>query len=352
MNINSELPYDLIEVIFSNLSSLKLLACRLVCKIWNNLISKSKFSPFFLFEGYRVESPLKSTIHYMDLNDANHLKQLKNFASFNFDYHDSSFVSIANSCNGLLCVALMKESKFNTYVTILNPMTNEFNIICKYECCYKYGFGFSLKKKQYKLVRMVNRAGVPKSVEIFSYGKWSPLSCCLPFGRCSKPHYFDGALYWIGQEGDNKVVICHLDLDGDMDEFERSCIIDHVESIEACRFVVGTLNGSLYASFCLVDSDRFQMWRMMQRKKNNYGTCENYSWIRVVDCFDLIPVSQFIKTFENGDILCLSSQMCTILYNPKTKFVRRLEEIDRNLRVFFVHQFDSFNFNSIQNIEV
>lgn len=60
---------------------------------------------------------------------------------------------------------------------------------------------------------------------------------------------------------------------------------------------------------------------------------------------------QLIKTYEDGNILCLQAGLDLFLYHPETGRTQTLTpQDDQNKRHFLVYQIDSFHFDSLYNI--
>ncbi|XP_022132431.1 F-box protein At3g07870-like [Momordica charantia] len=182
------LPPDVIQLIFSKLPFFNLPGCRLVCKAWNNFILTCKLhssiSTSNLF--YAHISPFNK-LCCVDL-DPKHLGVVSSLGSFSFhpDLFSTHFISIINSCNGLLCCSFKPKRTWGSrpVICILNPMTNEYLIIpiSGRDIDYRYGLGFSPKTKQYKLVR---NSEVPDK----SNSKFSTLVEILAFGTSSSPEW-------------------------------------------------------------------------------------------------------------------------------------------------------------------
>lgn len=278
-------------------------------------------------------------------------------ASFRFDLCCSEETRISSSCNGLLCIIINGVDYKRTCTFILNPMTNEYTQLpASEDFCpfYLYGFGFSLKTMQYKVARASHDHERHGSViEIFTLGessKWSNVAFLSPLSSfVNDGVYFKGAIYWIGeQEQERKAILCCLDL-----EDEDCRLISLPEETSHFHFLaIGVFNGSLYTTV-LVEGTKFEVW-MMQ----NHGGGED-SWIRefVVDIPEewnsSVPWREhlrLIRACENGEILCLIENLYLFLYNPKTGNINTLIQVKRHETIFSIHQIESLNFDSLDKI--
>lgn len=368
-----QMPDHLIQLIFSKLPFVNLPACRLVFKPWNHLVldyaSYSNHIPntFFAFKLHRHKSspflgsrdmalhfkesgPVR--MHCIDF-DNNYLQGTNIVASFRFDPRNLT-IRVPNSCNGLLCVVAVGMCSRRACVGILNPMTNEYVELppCRnsYLGFYFFGFGFGSRTKQYKVVRVSHhgeRYGC--IVEVFSLGKsreWSdrPFEF-LPFIIQSDGVYFNGAVYWVGENGIK--FICCFDVD------EESFDIIALPK-EACSVGIGLFDGNLYAALLLDEHYKFEVWTMRQecswRKEFVIDSIPRYLELGLSG-IGWMEQLQPIKTCEDGKILCLVDKFYLFLYNPKTMTMEALIGEDSDTRTYYwIHQIDSINFYSLDKI--
>lgn len=379
----AELPDGITELIFSKLPLFKNLpVCRIVCKSWNNLISKYKsFDPpnYLFFALTKSPDYCYTGFRCIDF-DPKHLGGMKSVASFSFhpDYASASDVTIISSCHGLLLCSFTwpksNQIEQRSEICILNLITNEYLhlpfLINNNAPDYRslYGFGFCPNTKQFKIARfsIPNPSPYPGEskhlLEIFSFGTnhsgWTRVD--FPSNLLIRSHatYFNGAIYWVGNHYNHPLqaikVICRLDLeDYKLDQFSlprHGLGQDYGRHYET--FLLGVLNDSLYLTFSITFRGlfyKYQVWKME----------EDYSWIKVFVVPELPDPSlksyhlQIIKTCEDGKILCLLRGLHLLLCDPNTGTTQLLTDtefdISKHLRLYSI---DYFNFNSISKILV
>lgn len=295
-------------------------------------------------------------------------------ASFNFHpTWSSAIVYIINSCNGLLACKLIFDYTSNAsfqVICILNPMTNEYiklPFLPKTNKAYSYAFGFVPQTKQYKILRCLQHKHTTL-VEIFAFGtsnpQWTHVGA-MPFHlRSSHSTYFNGALYWVGVHLQQPYtnVVYRFDV---KDEVFKQISFPLLGGglLETPTFYYffffGVLNDALYLTFSQFKLKEYDVWKMEQ---------DSYSWIKmyvVPTPQDLVCLQgydfttllyrshhlQLIKTYEDGNILCLQAGLDLFLYHPETGRTQTLTpQDDQNKRHFLVYQIDSFHFDSLYNI--
>lgn len=352
--MNTELPESIIEIIISKVTNVNCSVLRLVCKEWNDIVISKFFPNTFLVctRQLRVPRPLGARMEY-DFSmrciefDQKYRQGMKTVASFRFGSSDCPVAVIANSCQGLLCMVNGSRC-FNTYISILNPMTSECMNLPGYEQeCYWYGFGFSPNLKQYKVARISE-----SNVEIFILGKsseWRQVDY-LPFHVEKDGVYFDGGLYWIGTSGKKKR-LCRLDI-----EHEKFDIIDVPKLVDSVT--IGVFNGSLYASIMEIEQPfKIEVWMMQSYGEENSGwtlgfvidrskTFENSMTFEI----PWKDVVQLIKSYDNEEILCLFDQTYLFSYNIRTG--RTKSWFEHTGECFWVYPIESVNFDRFNNIFV
>ncbi|XP_022143297.1 F-box/kelch-repeat protein At3g06240-like [Momordica charantia] len=361
-NKGREIPAELIWLIFSKLPFVNLPSCRLVCKAWSDVVLTGKLHPsisisnhLFLAHDYLFDPNLQC-LHL----DPKYLGGMCNVAKFRFhpDFVlSSTYISIVNFCNGLLCCKFEhRTTKMPPYenveVCILNPMTNEYfkppiSNASKDRWYYCYRFGFSPKTKQYKLVRFFyscDKAAI--LLETFTFGTncKSTYVSCVPSSMSMEEHsvYFNGSLYWIGKQLKHPTNVLYR-LDIEKEELQE---ISFPQSGGCCS--IGVFNGSLYLTLAQGRYHAYHVWKME----------EDFSWTKAFDV--LLPKIyvhhrrlydsqlQLIRACDDGKILCLISGLDLILYNSKTQ---RMESLTyQHLNIKKVHRIDSFNFDSLHKI--
>ncbi|XP_038880514.1 putative F-box protein At1g46984 [Benincasa hispida] len=367
---NSELPPDILQLIFSKLPFFNLPTCRLVSATWNNLVLSCKFDPSISISNLffaHFYSCRDRNLHCVDL-DPQHLEGMSTVASFTFHPNVSSGsckISIINSCSGLISLLITKRRRRGHrpgVVCVLNPMTNEYFKLPTFRSKgdsvkdYFYGLGFSPRTKQYKLAR-THYVCHEFIVEIFAFGtscEWTPVGSVPYFLNEYHGVYFNGGLYWVGgQQLPNaglSDVIYRLDLEDD--KFKQ--ISFPLDGDDEGDFpYIGVYNDTLYLTLCCGDFE-YHVWKME----------EDFSWIKefVLALPENVhhslprhhPIGyclQLIKACEDGNILCLCAGLYLILYDPKTETTELLTDQDFEIKKhMWVYQIDSFNFNSLHNI--
>lgn len=374
MNINLMLPPNIIEVIFSKLPIFNLPFCRLVCNNWNDLIlnyysSTSKIIPHTLFI-----CTLGHSMYSIDF-DPNYLGGISFVASLGSeDHYMLRLSSIMCSCNGLLLIytSVTKHLGFDILnpmtkeyqLDILNPMTNEYFKLWVEDYSYHrprsfyfYGFGFSLKTKRYKVVRVLRSSNQKYNLEIFTIGgsnnQWRCVEQHVPFLIRVNGVYFNGALYWIGlnrRENVIEYVIWHFDL-----ENERiKSIISLPVAVPSLGETLEAFNGSVYAAFLFKNSCyEIEVWKMQNCGRED-------SWAREFVIRDvpknwvmpfLNTYFKFVKCNEDGEILCLINGRFYIRYNPKYGSVKILNQFELSMSFCeSICRLDSCSFGSLQKI--
>lgn len=278
-------------------------------------------------------------------------------ASFGFeDDYNHSNVSIVSSCKALLLISKLINSD-NLCEGILNPMTNEFFELpeCEFDESHPfYGFGFSLKTKQYKLFRVTydDRYELYCIMEIMRFGdrsgtkeEWRHFKC-PPISFDNHGAYLNGVIYWVGKEEGKEHVIYALDVE--TEQIESVAVLEVGPHSFRYNGYITTLNNSVYAHVPIIGTccTRVQVWTMQEKK----------SWIREFVMHDEIPKSlimpmQLVKVlkdgerwfFVDGNIFCCDKTGMNIkiksLWNSKIE-----------TRFDGLCQIESLNFGSIQNI--
>ncbi|KGN66126.1 putative F-box protein At1g46984 [Cucumis sativus] len=369
VNKRSELPPDVLQLIFSKLPFFNLPTCRLVSTTWNNLISSCKFDPsisishLFFARFYSSRHP---NLHCVEF-DPQHAEGMSTVASFAFHPDLSSGscrITIINSCSGLISLIINKRRRRGhrlDLVCVLNPITNEYFKLPTSRSKgdrvpnYCYGLGFSPTTNQYKLAR-THFTHDEFIVDIFAFGtscEWTPVGSVPNFLNEYHGVYLNGGLYWVGSQklpnggiSDYTEVIYRLDLKDE--KFEKiSFPLDGGDDP-----YIAVYNGTLYLTFCCEDFD-YHAWKME----------EDFSWSKefvlalpenVHHSLRHHPIGyylQLIKFCEDGNILCLYAGILLILYDPSTQTVEILTNQDFEIKeAMWVHQIESFSFNSLHNI--
>ncbi|RHN54325.1 hypothetical protein MtrunA17_Chr5g0405461 [Medicago truncatula] len=238
----------------------------------------------------------------------------------NFDFKpDYDKFGVANSCNGMLCLCCPFEGH---PLLICNPLTGEFirlheatlnthDMVSVPNMLGQVGLGFQPKTNEYKVIRIWRRY----LLDDFGFDL-----------RLRYPTCINGALHWIGFEGQEMSILCFCLETEKLQSFPSPPVFQNHNNGFRCnkRIHMGKLRGLLY----ICDTYPFRdvaMWDM-----NEYGIGE--SWTKVYN-IDIVvrPVSPLgrpdsrhyglcwpVKHFEEGAaILLYHSCNCLIYYEPE-----------------------------------
>lgn len=377
-------PPFIATTIFSKLVISNLPSCRLVCKTWNDLVldyaSSSKFqfltNAFLLSTSDPVLDPISKAsltnpkLHSINLPTTKHLDdvdfdlELEFIKSGSLQFHGHwSFIIINNQCNGLMYIS--KYTFYSWCYGIFNPMTNEFIQIPESDDdIYVFGFGYSPTTKQYKLFRVVDSITYSKTktgrsivpivpgttlMDILTFGRsgtnpshnqWRHLHT-LTFGEfVHNGAYMNGVIYWLVKEKDKRKEYFIYALDVETEQIELSVVLQIDPKVGGGR--IYQFNGTIYATFYIVATVRtIQVWKMQAKG----------SWIKEF-VIDDIPKGwgrfDFIKVFEDGEILCMINMDFFCFYNS---FSKRKKIMPKNQEKFrYICPIESLNFGSLPEI--
>ncbi|XP_058721863.1 F-box/kelch-repeat protein At3g23880-like [Vicia villosa] len=351
------LPLDLTVEILCRLPVKFLLQFRSVCKLWNSLISDSKFTNKHLHQSttHRINSVFYSSFLRRHIFESYPLDSIfsniyTNVTHFHLDHPPNSFdedypldgaCSIVASCNGIVCLAYSYDDSF---VLLWNPSIRKFkelpspeNLKVHFIITTSYGFGYDHVNDNYKVVLvfrysinktqvLVHTVGTEfwKSIQKFPFG-------CVPLGRSGT--FVSGTINWVPlKHGRVKSKSFIVSFDLRTESYRKILQPDYGEFVpDAEELSLGVLRECL----CLISYSN--VWIM--KEFGNKG-----SWTKIFtntynSCFDL---TKAIYMFDDDQLLLEASYgpatKKLILHDPKTgtiKFIKfkNASTLDSSLEV-------------------
>ncbi|KAI3937248.1 hypothetical protein MKW92_051297, partial [Papaver armeniacum] len=223
-------------------------------------------------------------------------------------------MSIVGSCNGMLCIANMKQT-----ICIWNPCTRMFkdiptsplNLLPQRRPIggMKQGFGYDFQNEEYKLVRFWYNYGNGSIAGVYKEGSdtWKAnqvIPCVLDDGNAFGV-LVNGYLHWIAKH-------CFTS------ETRRLALslLPLTENVNNMFHVtVGVLNGDLCITDYCVPLLSVDIWVM-----KDYGV--NGSWNKLL----MIPIQtampsiarlKLLHSFKNGELVLKMGKDTLLLYHPK-----------------------------------
>ncbi|XP_015165297.1 F-box protein CPR30-like [Solanum tuberosum] len=199
------LPIEMMVLIFSKLQPKSLLQLKCLSKSWNALISSPDFiwlhtqqsvllkPPTHLFKRYFSTGLKKEKIRLADVSNFD-TPVMRLRSPFNIGLPDYFYCRIIGICNGVLCM-LDDLLDHSSPVVLWNPSISRCLTLpmtpfgCDNSGTYMFvlGFGFAVKTRDYKVVRMAYAHGdgqylLPPRVEIYalSSGIWKDFDGFIP----------------------------------------------------------------------------------------------------------------------------------------------------------------------------
>ncbi|XP_050882531.1 F-box/kelch-repeat protein At3g23880 [Lathyrus oleraceus] len=323
------LPLDLVVEILSRLPVKFLLQSRSVCKLWNSLISDSKFSykHLGLSTTHRINSVYYSysrcryifesyTLDSIFSNIYTNVRQVE-FAPSGFEEDCRPYCanSIVASCNGILCLALFDSICF---VIMWNPSIRKFNELPyienpKVPYFTSYGFGYDLVSNVYKVVVVFWCSGVKTVVKIHTLGTdfWKSVEAfpfrCVPLGRSGI--FVSGTINWLPLK-DGRVRSFVVSFDLRTESYRRILQPDYGKlKPDAEQLSLGVLRDCL----CLVS--HHDVWIMKE-----FGNKESWTKLFTNSYDSCYYLTKAIYMFEDDQVLLEASYSGVkklILRDPK-----------------------------------
>ena len=159
----SKLSDDTLSTIFLKLPVKSLLRCRCVCKSWRKLLCDPHFVKMHLnhISQHHRKLLLGNSDCFCSLDyETSH----RNAVPQGFPLEITPCTKIWGSCNGLVCVALLPETKAGEYeklvkVALWNPSTADYKMLPSADPsvndCQIVGFGYDSSIDDYKMVRII-----------------------------------------------------------------------------------------------------------------------------------------------------------------------------------------------------
>ncbi|KAM7503717.1 hypothetical protein LguiB_002621 [Lonicera macranthoides] len=325
---------DIIPYILCRLPIKTLSSCRLVCKSWLHLISSPYFVDFYEAHSPTILGlPALNTGNYRDSYLLDFNKGDGRPALVRPQFNNSSFLILA-SCNGLVCFNWGRSQ-----IYIWNPIldhclplpelkdeiwkSSNFKIV--------YGFGYSRRTNQYKVLRILkswaNNGIVLAEICTFGTRTWRDVTN-MPKGlQCSEDHckFFNGALHWIVRDESSDKLICAFEIESEGFGFvDPPVTFDWKKRKRFDWSNVGAFRGCL----CICASDAldfrpdYEVWVMKE-----YGVKD--SWVKeflikspLVEWWNPYRRFELLKFIDGddggGEILILCGDFDLFAYNMKT----------------------------------
>ncbi|XP_026399865.1 F-box/kelch-repeat protein At3g23880-like [Papaver somniferum] len=320
-----ELPQETIVEILSWLPVKSIARFKCVCKSWLYL-----FATDLQFDKLHHEHATKKNINVtrfitskanrllfcsVDVHDTRLRWDFKYHPLFSNNKDES--VEILGSSNGLVCASAQRD----TIICFWNPAMNEYKTIpmpenespTHLDSWLRYGFGYDLKRNDYKLVRVQSYGNtVNVSVKVYSLilNAWKSISASdnMPYRLSAAgpaTSYLNGAVHWLTLD---LQVIVSFDLaeeifheiPGPQELADRSSSVDdrytkHLDVVEGLLCIVSILVGGIYGD----------VWVM-----KDYGVKESWSKLFRIPQY-AIKFSYFkvLKSMHNGDKFLLDVQL-------------------------------------------
>lgn len=227
MDSFSYLPKELLEDIMSRLPPNSLVRAKCLSKSWNTVISdfvndpefvarhlqnmKNKPSTSLVFRYRRGQFSLLTL--YNDDGSEDHI------CSFSKDFYlpilRGEACQGAYHCDGIVCVV----KDFST-IMLCNPAFQEFKLLPESSIkvvmpfCMGMGFGYDLRAKDYKLVRILRSRNILAEVYTLGTNSWKEINVSQDINICFENRsalYWRGVCYWVmydSNDEDKDKILC------------------------------------------------------------------------------------------------------------------------------------------------
>lgn len=354
----SDIPEDVLGLIFTRLPARSLLSCQCVCKRFNVMTR----NPIFLSTHVKLASTSNTTtfcsgFHYGS-DDHILLENTDNSVSFSHVRPSnpvSCAISIVGSCNGLFCAEIGTPSDENGGCFLIwNPITRENLYVKKPNVnasrpphTLALAFGFAHKTNDYKLVRIVSYGSEkPSRVEVYNMTteKWSSydvttLPCLEPdkvppyfnspsiLFSISSPYFIQPlkkAFHWLADSAGIEDRLSRAVVSVDLEE-EQLKLFSWLHPFKIPLVELGILDSlddklSLIVPCMDCPNSSFDIWVM-----NDYGHQESWTRQLTVEQFDGLatPVG-----YWKDDLFIMATmtmeERYMFFYNLKTQEVKIL----------------------------
>ncbi|KAL3638757.1 hypothetical protein CASFOL_016664 [Castilleja foliolosa] len=344
------LPQEIIINILSRLPIRTVVACKLVCKPWLELLETREFATSHLSKSV----PGLAVFHYLDLfrifefNDEPGFEHHRLHYDLVTEFQRTSFVNpshcsigIQGSTNGLLFLREINTQPHVHY--ICNPITREYielpspdELVHFYPTVKTYGFGTSKITGDNKVVRVLHECtrddthvllDIPKSechVYTLGTGTWRKIKhgSKLEYNCRSVGAFLNGNLHWLVVDMKGSSQISCFDLETEIfTTFSPASAIPEKEGFLGGLFVLGDC-------LCFCDNtsqDEIVIWLMKE-----YGNEKSWSKEYVInkhpefggECYEVVRP---MKAFKNGDILMSWQDFCMFYYSNETKMISKID---------------------------
>ncbi|KAF5726492.1 putative F-box and associated interaction domains-containing protein [Tripterygium wilfordii] len=316
------LPTDIVIDILLRLPITSLVQFKLVCRGWRILSQNPQFPNIhlsFTSENdpcliLHCDFPIRNQLHFLDFSAEDDKKDKVKRLHTPFQAKMPEF-DVVGSCNGLLCLS---DSLFNEALYLYNPFTTNYVELPK-SIQYPhqevvFGFGFSQKTKEYKVVKVVYyRNGHSSSyqrsrrmiytqseVQILTLGSssWRSLGK-VPYQlvRRQSEALVNGRLHWASRprrfNPARRIISFDLADERFLEVQKPDC-----GGLNRCNYHLAVLRGCLSAAvYC--NYGRLEIWVMKE-----YNVKE--SWVKEFNVGSYVPkglkqnVEQPFKNWKNG----------------------------------------------------
>ncbi|GFP81336.1 F-box protein cpr30 [Phtheirospermum japonicum] len=334
----TNLPPEIIITILSRLPIRTVVACKLVCKPWLELLETREFANSHLSKSV----PGLAVYHYSDLfrifeikdepdleHHELHYNLVTEFKRTSFINPSHCSIGIEGSANGLLFLREINSRPHVHY--ICNPITRDYielqapdGVVHFYPTIKTYGFGTSKITRENKVVRILH---IPKSechVYTLGTGAWRKIAygSKLEYNCRSVGAYLNGNLHWLVVDLKGSYWISCFDLETELfSTFRPPRAVTDRRDILGGLFVLGDC-------LCLCDNtseDEIVIWLMKE-----YGDEKSWSKEYVInkhpdhagECYEVVRP---MKVFKDGDILMSWQDFFLFCYSNKTKIISHID---------------------------
>lgn len=233
---SNDIPEEILIDILVRLPLKFIFLCMCVCKSWSNLIRSSSFISAHL--NWNLTKKAHTFLMALNCNRGKHkiLHSLFSNETFNESLNIAHPLGtkqrfwIYGSSNGLVCVSVPHQLRWNSPIYLYNPSIRKYVILPPTNIVFKrfarifiiLSFGFHPKLNDYKVVRMVRFVKKKTSsieVEVYSLSKlsWKQIAVIPTWIKTmwwycnSGSSMFNGVAYWIMTKDDHSCYLVSFD---------------------------------------------------------------------------------------------------------------------------------------------